>query len=171
MAEVVRELAGVPDEDIRAMASYLASFQPATREAQADESARRAVAQAQLRQPLPNAAQRLFDGACAACHHDGDGPTLLGVNTPLALNSQLTSARPDNLLRTILDGVRNPPARDIGFMPSFAEALDDAQIVELARYMRARFAPQEAPWEGLPQKVREARAHGAAPSPLPSPPR
>ena len=58
-------------------------------------------------------AQRLFDGACAACHHDGDGPTPLGVNTPLALNSQLTSSRPDNLLRTVLDGVRAPAQRDI----------------------------------------------------------
>ena len=91
-------------------------------------------------------AQRMFDSACAACHHDGDGPTLLGVNTPLALNSNLTSARPDNLLRTILDGVREPASRDIGFMPAFREALDDAQIAELAGYMRARFAPQEPAW-------------------------
>ena len=87
-------------------------------------------------------AQRLFDSACAACHHDGDGPTLLGVNTPLALNSKLTSDAPDNLLRTILEGVREPATQDIGFMPAFRDALDDAQIAELAGYMRARFAPQ-----------------------------
>lgn len=158
MAEVVRELRGVPDADIRAMASYLSSFQPATSEEQADEQARRAVANAQLRQPAPGMAQRLFDGACAACHHDGNGPTLLGVNTPLALNSQLTSARPDNLLHTILEGVRNPASKDIGFMPSFADALDDRQIAELAQYMRARFAPQEPAWQDLPARVREARS-------------
>lgn len=161
MAEVVRELGDVPDEDIRAMASYLATFQPDTSEAQADELARQAVANAQLRQPAPASAQRLFDGACAACHHDGNGPTLLGVNTPLALNSQLTSAQPDNLLRTILEGVREPASKDIGFMPSFADALDDRQIAQLAQYMRARFAPQEPPWNELPQRVREARAHAA----------
>jgi nicotinate dehydrogenase subunit B len=43
-------------------------------------------------------------------------------------------------------------------MPSYAEALDDRQIAELAQYMRARFAPQEPPWTELPQKVRDARA-------------
>ena len=158
----VRELGEVPDADIRAMASYLASFQPAVSEAKADEQARRAVENARLNQPAPGAAQRLFDGACAACHHDGNGPTLLGANTPLALNSQLSSARPDNLLRTILEGVRSPASKDIGFMPSFADALDDRQITELAQYMRARFAPQEPAWKDLPQKVREARSQHAA---------
>ena len=162
MAEVVRELGQVPDQDIRAMAAYLSSFQPDTSEARADELARQAVANAQQNRPAPGAAQRLFDGACAACHHDGNGPTLLGVNTPLALNSQLTSARPDNLLRTILEGVREPASKDIGFMPSFADALDDRQIAELAQYMRARFAPQEPAWRDVPQKVRELRARTTA---------
>ena len=63
-----------------------------------------------------------------------------------------TSARPDNLLRTILDGVREPASRDIGFMPAFREALDDAQIAELAGYMRARFAPQAPAWTDLPER-------------------
>ena len=157
MADVVRELGALPDADLRAMAGYLASFNPA---ATGDEAARASarVAEAAARKPqLLGPAQRLFDGACAACHHDGDGPTLLGVNAPLALNSNLTSARPDNLLRTILDGVRTPATRDIGFMPAFRDALDDAQIVELAGYMRARFAPQEPAWVDLPRSVTTAR--------------
>jgi nicotinate dehydrogenase subunit B len=162
MAEVVRELAVVPDADIRAMATYLASFNPEpVPEAEAQAQAQRVVetaarAQGQLLGP----AQRMFDSACAACHHDGDGPTLLGVNTPLALNSNLTSAKPDNLLRTILDGVREPASRDIGFMPAFRDALDDRQIAELAGYMRARFAPQEPAWKDLPAQVARVRAAG-----------
>lgn len=159
MAEVVRELAAVPDADIRAMASYLASFSPATPQEVAQAQTQHVVATAAAQQGrLLGPAQRMFDSACAACHHDGDGPTLLGVNTPLALNSKLTSARPDNLLRTILDGVREPAARDIGFMPAFREALDDAQIAELAGYMRARFAPQEPAWKDLPASVARLRA-------------
>ncbi|MDR6534336.1 molybdopterin cofactor-binding domain-containing protein [Variovorax soli] len=158
MAEVVRELAQVPDADIRAMASYLASFNAQTTEAEAGLQAQRAVAAAAARQgQLLGPAQRLFDGACAACHHDGNGPTLLGANVPLALNSNLTSARPDNLLRTILDGVREPASRDIGFMPAFREALSDAQIADLAGYMRARFAPQEPAWKDLPAEVARVR--------------
>jgi nicotinate dehydrogenase subunit B len=97
----------------------------------------------------PGAAQRLFSTACGACHHDGDGPQLLGLNIPLALNSNLHSARPDNLLRVILEGVREPATRDIGFMPAFRHDLDDTQIAQLVGYMRQRFAPREPPWSDL----------------------
>lgn len=164
MAEVVRELAAVPDADLGAMATYIASFNPAVTSADMAAQARRVVATAAAgRGQLLGPAQRMFDSACASCHHDGDGPTLLGVNTPLALNSNLTGARPDNLLRTILDGVREPASRDIGFMPAFRAALDDVQIAELAGYMRARFAPQEAAWPDLAAQVARARAgHVAA---------
>ena len=158
MAEVVRELAQVPDADVRAMAVYLGSFNPEP-VAQPQALAQQAIDNAARTQgQLLGPAQRMFDSACASCHHDGDGPTLLGVNTPLALNSSLTSTRPDNLLRTILDGVRAPAHRDIGFMPAFREALDDRQLAELAGYMRARFAPQEAPWPNLPADVARVRA-------------
>ncbi|MDP9882204.1 nicotinate dehydrogenase subunit B [Variovorax boronicumulans] len=158
MAEVVRELAQVPDADVRAMAVYLGSFNPEP-VAQPQALAQQAIDNAARTQgQLLGPAQRMFDSACASCHHDGDGPTLLGVNTPLALNSSLTSTRPDNLLRTILDGVRAPAHRDIGFMPAFREALDDRQIADLAGYMRARFAPKEAPWTNLPAEVARVRA-------------
>jgi nicotinate dehydrogenase subunit B len=158
MAEVVRELAQVPDEDVRAMATYLGSFNPAPA-AQPSAVAQQAINNAARTQgQLLGPAQRMFDSACASCHHDGNGPTLLGVNTPLALNSNLTSARPDNLLRTILDGVREPASRDIGFMPGFRGVLDDRQIAELAGYMRARFAPQEPAWANLPADVARVRA-------------
>jgi len=160
MAEVVRELGAVPDADVRAMATYLASFNPEpVPEATAQAQARRIVDTAARTQgQLLGPAQRMFDSACAACHHDGDGPTLLGVNTPLALNGNLASAKPDNLLRTILDGVRDPATRDIGFMPAFRDALDDRQIAELAGYMRARFAPQEPAWPDLQAEVARVRA-------------
>ncbi|AMM24597.1 molybdopterin cofactor-binding domain-containing protein [Variovorax sp. PAMC 28711] len=157
MAEVVRELQQVPDDDIRAMSTYLASFTPAPKDAPA--IAQLAVQTAAAgKGRLLGPSQRMFDSACAACHHDGAGPTLLGVNTPLALNGNLTSDRPDNLLRTILDGIREPATKDIGFMPAFRESLDDAQVAELAGYMRARFAPQAAPWADLPAQVARVRA-------------
>jgi nicotinate dehydrogenase subunit B len=157
MAEVVRELAAVSDEDVRAMATYLASFQPPASDAAA---AAQVVAAAQARASLPGPGQRLFDGACGACHHDGDGPRLLGVNVPLALNSNLHSERPDNLLRVVLDGVREPAGRDVGFMPAFRDSLSDAQIAELAGYMRQRFAPQQPAWTDLAGRVARLRAGG-----------
>jgi len=157
MAPVVKELGALPDADIRAMASYLASFNPAA----VDELPQRAeqiVADAQARSSVRlDAGQRLFSGACSACHHDGDGPTLLGVNLPLALNSNLHSERPDNLIRVILDGIQQPASCDIGFMPAFRHSLNDRQIAELAGYMRQRFAPGKPAWADVPAAVEHAR--------------
>src|SRR3989344_1361037 len=171
MAPVVRELAHLPDDDIRAMAGYLASLtateavtQPATLPvSDPQQRAQTAVAQAAALAPQPGQAQRLFDRACAACHHDGDGPRLLGVNVPLALNSNLHSDRPDNLLQVIVHGIREPAARDIGFMPGFGHALSDAQITELAGYMRQRYAPGRPAWRDVPEALARVRAGPAHP--------
>ena len=159
MAEVVRELATVPDSDLRAMAVYLGSFQPAAIDSRQQSAIKKVkvVENAASRQPLPNPAQRLFNGACGACHHDGDGPRLLGVNVPLALNSNLHSDRPDNLIRVVLEGVQHPATKDIGFMPAFKDSLSDAQIAELVGYMRQRFAPDKSAWAEVANVIKNAR--------------
>ena len=158
MAPVVRELATLPEADVRAMATYLASFNASTATTDATAAAQALVAQARSRATDLGPAQRMFTSACGACHHDGDGPSTLGPNLPLALNSNLHSARPDNLLRVILDGIREPATPQIGFMPAFRDALDDSQIAELAAYMRTRFAPGKPAWENLAQAVARLRA-------------
>jgi nicotinate dehydrogenase subunit B len=158
MAPVVKELAALPDADIRAMAAYLASYnQPLSETESAQRATQAVLAAQQTTLALPGAGQRLFSGACASCHHDGDGPTLLGANVPLALNSKLHSERPDNLVRVILDGIREPASPAIGFMPAFRHSLNDAQIAELAAYMRSRYAPGRAAWEDLPAAVSRLR--------------
>ncbi|MDO9404616.1 MAG: molybdopterin-dependent oxidoreductase, partial [Polaromonas sp.] len=159
MAPVIRELSALPDEDVRAMASYLASYNQPLPEPESTARAVQTVAAAQnTTLALPGPGQRLFNGACASCHHDGDGPTLLGANVPLALNSKLHSERPDNLVRVILDGIREPASPAIGFMPAFRNSLSDAQVAELAAWMRSRYAPGQAAWKDLPQAVSRLRA-------------
>ncbi|WP_431777683.1 c-type cytochrome [Ottowia caeni] len=159
MSEVVRELQALPDQDIRAMATYLASFNaPAQDPATLDSAAQQAIARAaQNQSALLGPAQRMFQSACAACHHDGDGPSVLGLNRPMALSSKLTSDRPDNLIRTILEGVRDPATREIGFMQGFGDVLSDAQIADLATYLRARYAPQAPAWTDLTSTVARVR--------------
>ena len=121
-----------------------------------------AVARARALAPLPDATQRLFQGACGACHSDGTAPVELGLNLPLATNSKLQADQPDNLLRVLLDGIQRPATRDIGFMPGFRHALDDAQLAELALWLRRRYAPDHPAWPG-PQAMRErvAQVRGA----------
>ena len=149
MAPVVRDLAQVAEGDLRAMAVYLASLQPDVPNLQATTAQAAAATQAVAAAALPGPAQRRFEAACGACHHDGSGPQVLGLNLPLADNSNLHGERPDNLLRTILQGIQEPAFNAIGHMPAFRDAMDDRQIAELAAYMRQRFAPQRPPWVGL----------------------
>jgi nicotinate dehydrogenase subunit B len=122
-----------------------------------DKLAAQAVARARSLAPLPDATQRMFESACGACHSDGTAPVDLGLNLPLATNSKLQADQPDNLLRVLLDGIQRPATRDIGFMPGFRHALDDAQLADLALWLRRRYAPDHAAWPG-PQAMRERAA-------------
>ena len=160
MASVVRELGQLPESDVRAMAQYLASYSEAV--APSADAAALVVARSAPASLGRHAAQRAFDTACGACHHDGDGPRLLGQNIPLALNSNLHSTRPDNLIRVILDGVREPVSPDVGFMPGYRDHLDDAQLAQLIGYLRARFAPDKPAWPALTDQVARVRALGVA---------
>ena len=162
MAPVVQGLAALPDADIRAMAGYLASFQPGQADGSAHTAAQtQALAQAVVARSsatLPGPAQRLFENACGACHHDGNGPQLLGLNLPLALSTKLHSDRPDNLLRVMLEGVREAAGPELGFMPGFADNLSDAQIATIAGHLRARYAPDQPAWQGLAERAAQLRA-------------
>lgn len=160
MAPVVQELAHLPDADLRAMATYLASYSgPPLSDPQGKADALQAQAEASLR-PLDTLGGRLYEGACAACH-SAEGPTLFGVRPALALNTNVHAARPDNLIRVILEGIPSPAAQDLGDMPAFGDSLDDGQVAALVRYMRAKFAPEAPAWEGLEAQVMRLRASPA----------
>lgn len=159
MADVVKQLSTVPDEDLHAMATYLSSFQEPVDAKQINLAVEQQLTLAA--QPAPklfNASGRLFESACMSCHHDGSGPTLLGVNVPLALNTNLHAAEPDNLIRVILEGVRSPPSESVGFMAGFADQFNDQQLIGLVNYMRARFASQQPAWSQVPNAVTRMRA-------------
>ncbi len=162
MAAVVRELAVLPDADRRAMADYLASLQPVPAEP-APERAAALEARAAV-EPLdaPALGRQIYRGACAQCH-DPDGPTLFGVRPSLALNTGVHAARPDNLIRVVLEGLMNPAHPDLGTMPAFGRVYSDRQVAALLRYVRARFAPDAAPWADLDAAVARVRAASDAP--------
>jgi nicotinate dehydrogenase subunit B len=77
------------------------------------------------------------------------------VNRPLALNTNVHSDRPDNLLRIVLEGIQAPASKDIGFMPSFANTLSDQQLVMLVDGMRERYAPDKPAWHNTAQTLAE----------------
>ena len=162
MAQVVRNLQTVPDADLQALAVYLASLPTAAplNDSQQTAQAQQLVQEAAASAPLPSAAQRQFEGSCGACHHDGSGPQLLGVNQPLALNGNLHSATPDNLVQVIQSGIQQPPSQRVGFMPGFKDSLSEAQMLDLVGWMRQRYAPDKPAW--TPAQIKAAMRQSAS---------
>ncbi|UTD26112.1 molybdopterin cofactor-binding domain-containing protein [Bradyrhizobium sp. WD16] len=158
MAPVVQELAHLPDADIRAMAVYLASAAPATPGAAAQEAlaAKYETLTAAVTTAPASMGARIYQGACAVCHEVGGLP-LFGSRPSLALNSNLHSDHPDNLIQVILQGIPAPAARDLGTMPAFAAQFSDHQIAELVGYLRGQFAPDKPAWGNVAETVARLR--------------
>jgi nicotinate dehydrogenase subunit B len=158
MAPVVKELAALPDQDIRAMAVYLASFNENAIGRPAQEVlAAKLESSTSIRAVSASAVgARLYQGACAVCHAVGGAP-LFGSRPSLALNSNLHSAVPDNLIQVILHGIASPVSSDLGYMPGFKDSMTDGQLAELVAYLRQQFAPEKPPWTGLEAAVSQAR--------------
>jgi nicotinate dehydrogenase subunit B len=158
MTPVVKELTALPDEDIRAMATYLASFQE-TRIEKADQQALATDLENAIgtRIVASSAGQRFYEGACAVCHEVG-GPPLFGSRPSLALNSNLHATTPDNLIQVILHGITEPVSSDLGYMPAFADHMSDDQIADLVSYLRQRFASDKPAWADLSMRVNLLRA-------------
>jgi nicotinate dehydrogenase subunit B len=155
MAPIVAGLKPLPDSDIRAMARYLASLAPAPSVADPELKTRlEKEAKARGSNPTTFAGARIYDGACAVCHEPGQGLDMFGVKPSFALNSAIHAEKPDTVLHVILDGARPEGLSELGAMPAFSHHLDDAQIADLAAYLRARFAPDKPAWTEL----REASA-------------
>ncbi|UPK06612.1 molybdopterin cofactor-binding domain-containing protein [Bradyrhizobium sp. 170] len=158
MAPVVKELAALPDSDIRAMAVYLGSFNDKAidKPAQQALAASLEAATGTRAHAASSVGARIYQGACAVCHEVGGAP-LFGSRPSLALNSNLHSAVPDNLIQLILHGIAKPAATDLGYMPAFKESLTDGQVAELAAYLRRQFAPDKPAWTGIQAAVGRIR--------------
>jgi nicotinate dehydrogenase subunit B len=157
MAPVVKELASLPDQDIRAMAVYLGSFNEKAI-SQPDQDALAAnlenITGARVASTSAIGA-RLYEGACAVCHRVGGAP-LFGSRPSLALNSNLHSAVPDNLIQVILHGIASPVSSDLGYMPGFKDSLSTDQVTELVSYLRRQFAPGKPAWVDVHAAVSRA---------------
>ncbi|RUR33197.1 c-type cytochrome [Vreelandella nanhaiensis] len=170
MAPVVAGLSELPEYDVRAIAHYVAQQMEAPSgdsETQQAEAQRRLAAAAVSPSGMEEG-ERLFEGACAACHLDNGLPSFTRARTSLALNTNLHSDRPDNVIQSILGGVHADTVPGVGNMPGFADSFSDTQVATLATYLRARFAPEAPPWQQLEQRVAAIRQphHNNTPSSL-----
>jgi len=162
MAPIVRLLAQVPEEDVRAIAAaVIAVAGPPSPERQRTVDAllgrlsRADAGTVGLGADGKPSGNAIFAGACANCHSETRLRGAAGALN-LALTSAINAPDPGNAIRVVLDGL-HPGASGRGpSMPGFAGTLDDAQIAEVIAYARSRFSTQPA-WSGLEARVRGIR--------------
>ena len=145
MEPVVRNLARVPEEDVRALADYFAALMP------------RSPRQSIEAKPDPGGPGALiYAGACGVCHDRGRDASS-GSGLQLALASALTVPTSKNLLRITLEGIAPPAGVPGRSMPGFAQVLTDAQVKELMHYSRARFGGGAPPWTDVEEELQKWR--------------
>lgn len=133
------------DADLQAMAAYLKSLAPAKGPAYQQQAERSAATTAKLTAAKDlTLGERLYIDNCGACHFvAGQGaervfPRLDGASVVNAANA-------DALLHVILAGAATPSterAPSVLPMPGFAERLDDAEVAELATFLRQGWSNQ-----------------------------
>ena len=168
MAEIVGDLSRVPEEDVRAIAAYVAATANQTG-VDASQKTADALSFARRREydVVPRVDGRdqntagavIFAGACASCHHSG-GTTPYIKPVELGLSNFVAAPTPRNLIRIILDGLTPSPGAKGALMPGFAGALTEAQVTALVDYLRAHFSNQPA-WPEVPQQVHEIMRRAA----------
>ncbi|CAG9244223.1 MULTISPECIES: c-type cytochrome [Paraburkholderia] len=162
MAPVVAGLASLPEADVRAISHYIASLSPPVDTAVAAHAAAQRAAGANADALTAAGFQngrRMFEAACAVCHAESGGVGHLGVRPLMGLNTSVSQASPENLLRVMMHGIDQPATEALGYMPGFKDSFDDQQLAELAGYIRARYAPGQPAWHDLAAtaaRVREA---------------
>jgi mono/diheme cytochrome c family protein len=159
MAEVVSNLSSIPESDVHAIATYMASVFGAPTP---DRKRQAETALAQAKSPnrsldgsKTNAAgAAIYVAACATCHETGRALPYGGVH--LALSTAISDPDPRNLANIVLSGVRPVEGERSPIMPGFASSMDDGQVVALMNYLRARLSNQP-PWTGVEKTVETAR--------------
>jgi mono/diheme cytochrome c family protein len=156
MAEVTRALAAAPDEDLRAIATYIAALPgaPPPRPTPATPPTGPGPTG-----PGPTGpGEALYRAACAACHQGSRGPPYGGID--LALSSALHAPNPTNLAHIIADGIPAAGEDRAPIMPGFRATLSDGQMQDLLSWLRARFGAAQ-PWDDIADTVQATR--GAPP--------
>lgn len=171
MAEVTDDLGVVPTDDVRAIASYVAG-RMAHAAAERDETVQQvetqeargtshvdasADSQANALRAIDTRNDQgavIYAGSCAGCHEGPRGVPYGGID--LALSSGISGPSAGNLVNIVLYGLPADGAAHLPIMPGFAGAMNDAQVLALARYLRARFSDR-APWTDIAKSIRDVR--------------
>jgi len=159
MGTVTRALDRAPEQDVRAIAVYVASLManaPAAKQDLPTPDNQQVADQAH-----PEAAL-LFAGACAGCHGAG-APMMQQGRPPLSWGTPLHEDGPHDTVRIIMAGLAPPGGPSGPAMPAFADYFTDRQLADLAAYLRARYT-DKPPWPDIAQAIGAARLERGLPT-------
>jgi len=142
MTAVTEELASVPQADVHAMAVYVASLMPKSSTVVASAAGGAGL-------------DPLFAGACGGCHA-ADAPMTRNGAPSLALSTAVNAPTPQNVIQIMLNGIPWREGKPAPYMPAFGAALTDAQVADLATYLRKTYSNQPA-WAIAPADVAKMR--------------
>jgi mono/diheme cytochrome c family protein len=179
MQPVVSNMQKLPEADVRAIATYVASIEGPQDAAARERQAKDALAFAQERDLKVAAGSAnattgsggsadgansdgatIFAGACATCHHEG-GALPVSRPVPLGLSSVVNEPSPINFVQIVVNGIHPRSGTRGPLMPGFAGALTNQQIDALANYVRGQFSRQAA-WQNVEKAVSNAMSQQAS---------
>jgi mono/diheme cytochrome c family protein len=155
MTDVTRNLGQASPEDVRAIATYIASLSSASGNPRQPVPPKQGNPVANL----PSEVADIYVGACANCHNNRNdvGPSKA---LSLSLSSAVRQTGSANTVRVILDGIPGLAEAPGAYMPPFGGILTDQQIESLTAYVRARYT-NEPPWTDIHREVSKARQNGS----------
>ena len=171
MAPVTANLGSVPEEDITAIATYVADLmgKPGPDRVARGEAALAAAAKdASAPRPAPagsgpgGAGEAIFVSACQGCHDGRRPPPFGGLN--LHLSTAVNAPDPQNIINVTLFGLPGARGEPSAIMPGFKGVLGEDQLVALLAYMRQRFSGLP-PWSDARERVAETLS-GRKPVPV-----
>lgn len=156
MADVAKNLGRASQDDVRAIATYIASLSPGT------EAAKAAVpVGGKVLKDQPADVVAIYNGACAKCHNDRQD---VGPSQAISLSYSTAVQQPKsaNAVRVVMHGIEAYRTGGGPYMPAFAGILTDKQIASVVQYVRARYTDQPQ-WTDVNSQIAKARQEGAQP--------
>lgn len=138
------------DGDLKAIVSYIKQVSPvadaqdkAPRDSYGKQSDREAAYRGLPARDV-NRGEYLFSGECAACHRPTGTGSPDGYYPQLFHNTAIGASIPDNLITTILMGVRREVGGHTTYMPgfgadSYVDSLSDQDIADIGNYVERNF--------------------------------
>jgi mono/diheme cytochrome c family protein len=165
MGPVIDSMFNADEDDVFAMAIYLASLTEEPTDGASDEVVTKVAALdwAETERPGGTNAptdeallrgEQVFFNRCVQCHK---ARVAESQAASLGFSPIVNAPVPDNLMHVVVHGIKPPGSSPQRTMPAQGQAISDAEVVDLVNFVRWRFTDLPA-WTGLEGALAHSRA-------------